>query len=162
MIRIKNHLLWLGIVCCLMGCDKTTRSNQNIYNDKAVDEAVSEIESQIVEMDRKRQKRTKGFYERLLERFCQHHYNSCFDNVNYKQNSLYITYFDISENLKYVRINGYHSYRGWSSHNDVAFDATIEEKEDNYFEVTFRKDIEYAFDSRNGSESGTRTIYYDE
>lgn len=103
--------------------------------------------------------KTEGFYERLLEDFCRRYYKDCFD-INYKENSLRITRFNLTNNV--ASIMGVHSYKGWSSHKDVAFTAMVKEKEEDYYEVFFCKDVEYLFDDENGQEAATRNMTYRE
>lgn len=120
-------------------------------------------EAEIEEIEEKPQ-RTEGFYERLLENFCQRYYKDCF-NIDYKENSLRINQFSVVNSETYITeayIQGVHSYSGWSSHKDVKFTAVVKEKEENYFEVFFCKEVEYLFDDENGKEAATRNMSYTE
>lgn len=106
--------------------------------------------------------RTENFYERMLETFCQRYYNDCFSRSKYKSHSLRISNIDIrrdDQDLDYVEASGYHSCGGLHGHNDVQFEAFIIEKENDYFEVTFKKD-KYLLGKIIGDESGTRTMHY--
>ena len=117
-------------------------------------------ETEIVEEVEVKPQKTEGFYERLLENFCQRCYNDCFDNINYKEYSLRIKSFSVVNTEAYIQ--GVHTYSGWSTHKDVEFTAVVKEKEEDYYEVFFCKDVEYLLDEENGKEAATRNIYYKE
>ena len=131
---------------------------------------VPEVTDDLTDNDNEEEKvvekpaRSEGFYERLLETFCQDYYNDCFSKTSYKSNSLRITDINIvrrETNLDEVTVHGIHSSGGLRGHNDIKFTAMITEKENDYFEVFFLKD-KYVLGKVIGEESGTRNMSYTE
>lgn len=97
------------------------------------------------------------FYAKMMDNFCRNHLEECF-GVKYFSNSVQV--IDLVRLDDRVLVEGIHSYKGQSTHRDVAFSAEIKEKDGHLFDVKFTKDKEGLF-GKSGSESQTLTnIYY--
>ena len=153
----KLNVSWCilsGVILLLLSFSCSTERTRETPREIPTEEPIEDVVA--------KPPRSESFYERMLEVFCQQYYNDCFSRCKYKSHSLLIERIDIRRDyndLDYVEAEGHHASGGLQGNNDISFSATIIEKENDYFEVTFKKD-KYLLGKIIGDESGTRTMHY--
>ena len=158
MKKLLNLLFVVAMMIAVGSCEKrsesvppptplvdTTQSNGGGGGQDVIKEPVREPKSDL-------------FYERMLEAFCNRFYKSCFDK-DYQPSSLTVESVvgDVDDGKAIVK--GTHSYKGMMDHNDVSFEATITLKEENYYNVEFKKTTGLG-SYESGSESASRNMRY--
>ncbi len=67
-------------------------------------------------------------FKAVLEKFCRAHYEDCFDDKEYIQNSLTVTTVEVDEDAQSYIVKGKHSYWGrWGvfKHIGVSYKAVV-------------------------------------
>ena len=158
------------LVFFMCSCDElsnrnTSNTTQQFYSDNNQDEKENEP-------DPEPEKKSNIFYEKLLERFCEDNYSSCFNGREFINKSLVVNIVDysprIDENGKVVRydgnVRGIHSFKGrlGKTYSDYHFEAYVSEQEEGYYRIYFKKESWHPIDGRVMDEDATRTMYYTE
>lgn len=172
MINMNRFLFLFSLVigmvftCGTVSCTQQTPTERVVHSETT--EEAEDLSDNVIDEEKEQTQekpaRSEGFYERLLETFCQNYYKDCFAHCSYKSNSLRITDIDIVRNeigLETAYAMGVHSAGGLRGHKDIYFTATITEKENDYFKVFFCKD-KYVLGKKKDQEAGTRMMEYTE
>jgi len=158
MKKLLNLLLVAAMMIAVGSCDKRPENTPPPAPLVDPDPSNGGGGGQVVIKEPVREPKSDLFYERMLEAFCNRFYKSCFDK-DYQPSSLTVESVvgDVDDGKAIVK--GTHSYKGMMDHNDVSFEATITLKEENYYNVEFKKTTGLG-SYESGSESASRNMRY--
>lgn len=113
--------------------------------------------------------KNKGFYERMLEKFCRQYYNELFTDFwgtrEYVVGSLTIDYMRIAAQRE-INVFGMHDFKGRLGYPiyHKKFKANVYEskKTPNEYIITFEKESQNLISGQPYFESRTKTFHYEE
>ena len=122
----------------------------------------------ICKADYEAEKKSPMFYQHLLEQFCRMYYHDCF-NRQYFNNSLIVKKISVtSGNFKgenivswNMLVEGIHSFKKTQTFNDDSFEAFVDDRGNNVYEVTFVVKKHYLIGNEK-EMSATRVMTYSE
>jgi hypothetical protein len=141
---MKKILFLLGLVVCLSSCEelksKLNWETPSIESDEEIVSPDDEEEGDTTFVSSNSDgPRTKNFYASLLDSFCQANFNEHFEGDNYENGSLVVVKIADKGNNQ-VEVSGTHSFKtDGAKVIGQMFKATIIEKGDNLFDITFEK-----------------------
>ena len=149
-------------VMSLTSCEKKASFKVEFGGGGSDDENGDDVNpNKLIDTEPVKEAKSDYFYEKLLEKFCRDYFKDCFGET-YLHNSLSVSYHTNLDpgDVSFVKIYGTHSYEGFITHNGVRFEASVWEKEDNYYHIVFKKYKTTLSGNEAGSEEAERNMYY--